>query len=148
MFYTCLLRRANGDPTIFFCDWHVTCRRIQEPFSIKFLGQRWRKKFWSPQIDNPFNDGFGAKISIFFFQLNKMRDEAKTWWLVFGPDVASSYFFFKENPCCTWITRFPLVAAITVNQIDVLLLYAIAQRPFVNPCNNRIIHCTLSWHIG
>ena len=25
-----------------------------------------------------------------------MRDEAKTWWLVSGPDVASSYFF-KSN---------------------------------------------------
>ena len=23
-----------------------------------------------------------------FFQLNEMRDEAKTWWLVSGPDVA------------------------------------------------------------
>ena len=43
-----------------------------------------------------------------------MRDEAKTWWLVSGPDVASSYFL-KENPCCTWITTFPLVAAKTVN---------------------------------
>ena len=35
-----------------------------------FLGQRWRKKKkkknWSPLIDNPFNDGFWAKISIFF----------------------------------------------------------------------------------
>ena len=61
-----------------------------------FFGQRWRKKFWSPLIDNPFNDGFGARISI-FFQLNKMREEAKTWWLVFGPDVASSYFF-KRKP--------------------------------------------------
>ena len=51
-----------------------------------------RKKFWSPLIDNPFNDGFWAKISV-FFQLNEMRDEAKTWWLVSGSDVASSYFF-------------------------------------------------------
>ena len=25
-----------------------------------------------------------------------MRDEAKTWWLVSGCDVASSYFFFKK----------------------------------------------------
>ena len=41
--------------------------------------------------------GFWAKILTFFFQLNKMRDEAKTWWLVSGlnmPNVASSYFFF------------------------------------------------------
>ena len=46
-------------------------------FCFFFLGQRWRKKFWSPFIDNPFNGGFWAKIS-FFFQLNEMRDEAKT----------------------------------------------------------------------
>ena len=32
-----------------------------------FLGQRWRKNFWSPLIDNPFNDDFWAKIPIFFF---------------------------------------------------------------------------------
>ena len=25
--------------------------------------------------------------------------------------------FLKENPCCTWITRFPLVAAKTVNTL-------------------------------
>ena len=31
-----------------------------------------------------------------FFQLNEMRDEAKTWWLFSGPDVASSYFFKKK----------------------------------------------------
>ena len=36
---------------------------------------------------------FGPKFQyFFFFQLNEMRDEAKTWWLVSGPDVASSYF--------------------------------------------------------
>ena len=65
-----------------------------------FLGQRWRKNFWSPLIDNPLNDGFWAKLSIFFFSANEMRDEAKTWWLVSGPNVASSCIF-KENPCCT-----------------------------------------------
>ena len=32
-----------------------------------------------------------------FFQLNEMRDEAKTWWLVSGPDVASSYFFKRKS---------------------------------------------------
>ena len=26
-----------------------------------------------------------------------MRDEAKTWWLVSGPDVASSYFLKKKS---------------------------------------------------
>ena len=36
---------------------------------------------------------FGPKFQYFFFQLNEVRDEAKTWWLVSGPDVASSYFF-------------------------------------------------------
>ena len=61
-----------------------------------FLGQRWRKKFWPPLIDNPFNDGFWAKISI-FFQVNEMRDEAKTWRLVSGPDVASSYFCKRKS---------------------------------------------------
>ena len=50
-----------------------------------FLGQRWRKKKkkekkWSPLIDNSFNDGFWAKISIFFS----------------GPDVESSCFWLKE----------------------------------------------------
>ena len=69
MFRTCLLRRANGNLTIFFCDWHVTYRRIQEPFLLLlffyyyynyyyFLSQRWLTNFWSPLIDNPFNDGF------------------------------------------------------------------------------------------
>ena len=84
--FACLLRRANGDPTIFFCDWHVIYRRVQKPFFIS-----WCKNFWSLLIDNPFNDGFGAKISIFFFQLNEMKDEAKTWLLVSGPDVTSSF---------------------------------------------------------
>ena len=45
----------------------------------------------------------------YFFQLNEMRDEAKTWWLVFGPDDAFSFFFLllflKQNQCRTWITR-------------------------------------------
>ena len=31
-----------------------------------------------------------------FFQLNEMREEAKTW-LVFGPNVASSYFFKRKS---------------------------------------------------
>ena len=38
---------------------------------------------------------FGPKFR-YFFQLNEMRDEAKTWWLFSGPDVASSYFFQKK----------------------------------------------------
>ena len=59
-----------------------------------FLGQRWRKKIWSPLIDNPFSDGFWAK---FLFQLNEMRDEAKTWWLVSGSDVTSSHFFKRKS---------------------------------------------------
>ena len=54
---------------------------------IYFLGQLWLKKFWSLLIDDPFNDGFWVKISI-FFQLNEMRDEAKTWWVVSGSNVA------------------------------------------------------------
>ena len=59
-----------------------------------FLGPTLAQKFfWSPLIGNTFNDGFWAKISIFFFLVNEMRDEAKTWWLVSGSDVASSYFF-------------------------------------------------------
>ena len=36
MFETCLLRRTNGDQTIFFCDWHVIHRRIQKPFFISW----------------------------------------------------------------------------------------------------------------
>ena len=36
---------------------------------------------------------FGPKFRYFFFQLNEMRDEAETWWLVSGSDVTSSYFF-------------------------------------------------------
>ena len=43
-----------------------------------FLGQRWRKKFWSPVIDNPFNDVFLDQNFNIFFQVNEMRDEAKT----------------------------------------------------------------------
>ena len=39
---------------------------------------------------------FGPKFQ-YFFQLNEMRDEAKTWWLVSGPDVASSYFFKRKS---------------------------------------------------
>ena len=55
-----------------------------------------------------------------FFQLNEMRDEAKTLWLVSGPNVASSYFFLKkirvalESRTLIWV---PLVVAKTVNQI-------------------------------
>ena len=33
----------------------------------------------------------------YFFQLNEMRDEAKTWRLVSGSDVASSHFFKKKS---------------------------------------------------
>ena len=45
-----------------------------------------------------------------------MRDEAKTWWLVSGPDVASSFFFLKkirvalESRTLIWV---PLVVTIT-----------------------------------
>ena len=77
------------------------------------LGQRWRKKIWAPLIDNTFNDGFWAKISI-FFQLNEMRAEAKTWWLVSGYDVASSYFF-KRKSVLHLNHEIPLVQATTVN---------------------------------
>ena len=38
--------------------------------------------------------------------------------LVSGSNVAASYFL-KENPCCTWITRFPLVQASTVKKVEV-----------------------------
>ena len=39
---------------------------------------------------------FGPKFQ-YFFQLNEMRDEAKTWWLYSGPDVASSYFLKRKS---------------------------------------------------
>ena len=42
-----------------------------------FLGPTLAQKIWLSLTDNPFNDGFGAKIS-FFFQLKEMRHEAKT----------------------------------------------------------------------
>ena len=55
-----------------------------------------------------------------------MRDEAKTWWLVCGPDVASSYFFFfffffffekipvaLESQTLIWVL---LVVTITLNK--------------------------------
>ena len=87
-------------------------RGFKNRFFLNFFGQRWRKNIWSPLIDNPFNEW--AKISKLFFQLNEMRDEAKTWWLVSGPDVALSYFL-KENPCCTRITRFPVLLTKTVD---------------------------------
>ena len=38
--------------------------------ALYFLGQRWGKNFWSPLIDNPFNDGFLDKNFNIFFQLN------------------------------------------------------------------------------
>ena len=60
---------------------------------------------------------FGPKFQ-YFFQLNEMRDEAKTWWLVFGPEVVSSYFFFfkkirvaLESRTLIWV---PLVVTITL----------------------------------
>ena len=60
---------------------------------------------------------FNLYIYIFFFtKWNEMRDEAKTWWLVSGPDVASSYPLKNENPCCNWITRFPVLLTITVTK--------------------------------
>ena len=40
---------------------------------------------------------FGPKFQFFQVQLNKMRDEAKTWWLVSGLDIASSYFFKRKS---------------------------------------------------
>ena len=50
---TSLLRRADGDPTIFFGDWHVIHWRIQKPFFISWANVG-AKNFWSPLIDNPF----------------------------------------------------------------------------------------------
>ena len=44
--------------------------------------------FWLLLNDNPLTDGFRTKVSILFFEVNEIRDEAKTWWLFFGPDVA------------------------------------------------------------
>ena len=48
--------------------------------------------------------------------------------------------FFKENPCCTWITRFPLLQATTVKQGTVLesqVSPAFAITYFCNHCNIR-----------
>ena len=70
MFYTCLSRRTSDDPTIFFCDWHTAHKRIQKLFFISWANVGNKKK-------------------------NEMRDEVKTWWLVFRLDVASSYFLKK-----------------------------------------------------
>ena len=62
-------------------------RGFKKPFFISWANvgakkkkkkEKKKKKNWSPLIDNLFNDGFWAKISIFFFQLNEMRNEAKT----------------------------------------------------------------------
>ena len=62
---------------------------------------------------------FGPKFQ-YFFQVNEMRDEAKTWWLYSGPDVASSYFFFLkkirvalESRTLIWV---PLLQATTLNK--------------------------------
>ena len=49
-----------------------------------------------------------------------MRDEAKTWWLFSGPDVASSWFFKRksvvalESRTLIWV---PLLQAMTLNII-------------------------------
>ena len=50
-----------------------------------------------------------------------MRDEAKTWWLFSGPDVASSYFFQKkigvvlESRTLIWV---PLLQAMTLKRTE------------------------------
>ena len=92
MFWTCLLRRANGDPTIFFCDWHVTHRRIQKLFYFISWANFGANKFGRRLLIIHPTMVFGPKFQ-YFFQLNEMRVEAKTWWLVSGPDVASFYSF-------------------------------------------------------
>ena len=69
-----------------------------------FLGPTLGQKFEAPLIDNPFNDGFWAKISIFFFQVNEMRDEAKLDGYFLGPRLHHP-ILLKENPCRTWITN-------------------------------------------
>ena len=63
--------------------------------------------------------GYATENFDIFFQLNEMRDEAKTWWLLSGPDVASSYFFLKkirvalESRTLIWV---PLLQAMTLNE--------------------------------
>ena len=111
MFQTCLLRRVNGDPTIFFCDWHITHRRIQKPFSWANVGA---KKFWSPLIDNPVNDGFWTKISIFFTAKWDER-RSSNLMVIFWARCCIILFFFKVNPCRTWITNPHLGTAVTDN---------------------------------
>ena len=58
---------------------------------------------------------FAPKFKYFFLQLNEIRDEAETWWLDFGPNVASSQFFLKENLHPTSITRVSVLLTVTVN---------------------------------
>ena len=85
-----------------------------------FLGQRWLKKFWSPLIDNPLNDGFWAKISIFFFQVNEMRDEAQTWWSYWARCCIIVFFKKKtrlalESRTLIWV---PLLQAMTLKTFE------------------------------
>ena len=50
-----------------------------------------------------------------------MRDEAKTWWLFFGPDVASSYFFLKKILVVLesrTLISVPVLVTFTLNHID------------------------------
>ena len=118
---------------------------VIRPFSSAVIGMSYiggfknhffhRPNFWSQLIDNPFNDGFWAKISIFLFSLTKWETNLKRS----GPDVASSYFL-KENLCCTWITRFPLVQTIAVKPMTRQM------QSHVSPsCRHSI--CTESWPI-
>ena len=60
-----------------------------------------------------------------------MRDEAKTWWLSFGPNVASSYFFLKKIRVALesrTLISVPLLQTMTLNLlVPSVMLKVIAQ---------------------
>ena len=55
-----------------------------------------------------------------------MRDEAKIWWLFSGPDVASSYFFFKkilvalESRTLIWVPLFQAMTLKILQHIQII----------------------------
>ena len=60
------------------------------------VGQRWLKKIGRRLLINHLMMVFGPKFQ-YFLQLNEIRVEATIWWLVSGPDVASSYFLKRKS---------------------------------------------------